>query len=133
MQRVLINKRSKWLKSRRAQSTLETAMIAVVLSAALVAMHIYIKRGLEGRFREATDSIGEQYSYRTNTGNTTKTETQNVTVLVDSILLNITNESGAVIDTREILVFNRTGNSTESQERNSWERTGTIDSEKLYE
>jgi len=50
------------LHSRKAQSTLEYAIITAVVVASLLAMQIYVKRGLQGRMRSSTDSIGEQYS-----------------------------------------------------------------------
>lgn len=48
--------------SKRAQSTLEYAIIVAVVVGALLAMQVYIKRGIQGRVRSSTDSIGEQYS-----------------------------------------------------------------------
>jgi Flp pilus assembly pilin Flp len=48
--------------SRRGQSTLEYAVLIVVIIAALVAMQVYLKRGVQGRMRESTDQIGEQFS-----------------------------------------------------------------------
>ena len=51
----------KWLKEN-GQSTLEYAVLIVVIIAALIAMQVYLKRGIQGRMRESTDQIGEQYS-----------------------------------------------------------------------
>lgn len=45
----------------KGQSTLEYAVIIVVVAAALLAMQIYMKRGVQGKMRESTDSIGEQF------------------------------------------------------------------------
>jgi len=50
------------LLSKRGQSTLEYAVLIVVIIAALVAMQVYLKRGLQGRVRESSDQIGEQFS-----------------------------------------------------------------------
>jgi len=47
---------------RRAQSTLEYAVVVAVVVGALLAMQYYMKRGVQGKLRESTDSIGEQYS-----------------------------------------------------------------------
>lgn len=52
----------KLLNQRRAQSTLEYAILIVIVIGALIAMNTYIKRGLQGRFRSASDDIGDQYS-----------------------------------------------------------------------
>ena len=46
----------------RGQSTLEIVMLLGFVVAALVAMNVYMKRGIQGKLRESTDQIGEQYS-----------------------------------------------------------------------
>ena len=48
--------------NRRAQSTVEYAVLAAVVVGALLAMQIYIKRGAMGKMKSATDSIGEQFT-----------------------------------------------------------------------
>jgi uncharacterized protein (UPF0333 family) len=45
----------------RGQGTLEYAVIIAVVVGALIAMQIYMKRGIEGKAREATEQIGEQF------------------------------------------------------------------------
>lgn len=50
------------LLSKRGQSTLEYAVLVVVIIGALIAMQVYVKRGVQGRLRESTDQIGEQFS-----------------------------------------------------------------------
>jgi Flp pilus assembly pilin Flp len=51
-----------YLNKRKGQSTLEYAIIIAVVVAALVGMQVYMKRGLQGKIKEATDQIGEQFS-----------------------------------------------------------------------
>jgi Flp pilus assembly pilin Flp len=46
----------------KGQSTLEYAVLIVVIIAALIAMQVYLKRGVQGRMRESSDQIGQQYS-----------------------------------------------------------------------
>lgn len=48
--------------TKRGQSTLEYAVLIVVIIAALIAMQVYLKRGIQGRVRESADQIGEQFS-----------------------------------------------------------------------
>jgi uncharacterized protein (UPF0333 family) len=48
--------------NKKAQSTLEYAVIIAVVVGALLAMQAYIKRGISGRLRTASDDIGEQFS-----------------------------------------------------------------------
>jgi len=56
---------------KKGQSTLEYAVLIVIIIAALLAMNQYIKRGLQGRLKSATDDIGDQFS----PGNTNYTKT----------------------------------------------------------
>lgn len=46
----------------KGQSTLEYVILFGFVVAALLAMGVYMKRGFQGRLRESTDQIGEQYS-----------------------------------------------------------------------
>ncbi|MFH0763264.1 MAG: hypothetical protein V1925_05195 [Candidatus Omnitrophota bacterium] len=59
--------------NKRAQSTLEYAIVIAVIVAGLVAMQVYLKRGVQGRLRQASDEIGEQFSPGYTTGTTTTT------------------------------------------------------------
>ena len=47
--------------SARGQSTLEYAVLATVVIGALLAMSVYMKRGLSGRLRTATEQVGDQF------------------------------------------------------------------------
>jgi len=72
------------LLNKKAQSTLEYAVIIAVVVAALIAMQAYVKRGLQGKIRSASDDIGEQYSPSRTTSNQTINShvesTENVTL-----------------------------------------------------
>ena len=46
----------------KAQSILEYAVFSACFIAALIAMQIYVKRGIEGRLKQSSDDIGEQYA-----------------------------------------------------------------------
>jgi len=60
----------------RGQGTLEYVILTGFVVAALIAMGVYMKRGFQGKLRESTDQIGEQYSAEhTNTQYTTTTNT----------------------------------------------------------
>ena len=48
----------------KGQSTLEYVILLGFVVAALIAMGVYMKRGAQGRLRESTDQIGEQYDAR---------------------------------------------------------------------
>lgn len=50
------------IKTKRGQSTLEYAILVVVVIMALIAIQAYLKRGIQGRMRDSADQIGEQFS-----------------------------------------------------------------------
>lgn len=52
----------KFLRKRKAQSTLEYAVLIIIVIGALLSIQMYIKRGVQGRLRQASDDIGDQYS-----------------------------------------------------------------------
>ena len=62
-----------YLNQKRGQSTLEYAVLIVVIIGALLTIQVYIKRGVQGRLKSAADDIGDQYS----DGNTNEVKTTN--------------------------------------------------------
>ena len=53
----LINRRKK-----KGQSTLEYAILVIIVIVALLTVQTYVKRGLQGRLKQAADDIGDQFS-----------------------------------------------------------------------
>ncbi|MBZ0165293.1 MAG: hypothetical protein K8I00_00700 [Candidatus Omnitrophica bacterium] len=50
-------------KSRKkGQSTLEYAILIIIIIGALLSIQVYIKRGVQGRLKGAADDIGDQFS-----------------------------------------------------------------------
>ncbi len=49
-------------RKKKGQSTLEYAILIIIILGALLSIQSYIKRGLQGRLQQATDDIGEQFS-----------------------------------------------------------------------
>ena len=47
---------------KRGQSTLEYAVLIIIIIGALLSIQVYIKRGVQGRLKQATDDIGDQFS-----------------------------------------------------------------------
>lgn len=47
---------------RKGQSILEYTLLTACFIAAVVAMQIYVKRGMEGKWRQNMDEFGTQYS-----------------------------------------------------------------------
>jgi uncharacterized protein (UPF0333 family) len=71
---------------KKGQSTLEYAIIMVVVVGALIAMQWYIKGGYQGRLRAASDDMGEQFSPTLTSGSivTTHDSTQTDTTALGS-------------------------------------------------
>ena len=47
-----------WMTKRKGQSMAEYAIVLTVVITAIVAMQIYVKRGLQGKVRDVTDNVG---------------------------------------------------------------------------
>jgi Flp pilus assembly pilin Flp len=73
-------------RKKRGQSALEYALVISVAVLALIAINVYMKRGVQGRLKASTDQIGKQFdpnvftqAWRTtSTGNTVTTESRSV-------------------------------------------------------
>ena len=63
-----------YLNQKRGQSTLEYAVLVVIIIGALLSIQFYLKRGIQGRLKSSADDIGDQYSVgNTNVLKTVKT------------------------------------------------------------
>jgi hypothetical protein len=91
----------------KGQSVTEIAILIIIIVAALVAMQVYLKRGIQGRLRSNIDNIGEQYDPQATTSDftvnhvsmtttTTNTATQQMPVTAwsggysNTVLTNVT-------------------------------------------
>lgn len=123
------------------QSTIEYAVVIAVVTGALVAMQIYLKRGLAGRHRQAADAVGEQFSPRHTTG--TMTTVMQGTTTTDSHLelrpVPPDAQGNPVLDaqgnpaTREVVVTTTTIDAPETTARAGNETVEALDSEPLNE
>jgi uncharacterized protein (UPF0333 family) len=59
--------------NKKAQSTLEYGLVIAIVVAALLAINIYMKRGVQGRLRSSADDIGEQFEARNTSSSYTTT------------------------------------------------------------
>ncbi|MBM3244956.1 MAG: hypothetical protein FJZ15_04095 [Candidatus Omnitrophica bacterium] len=99
--------------NRRGQSTLEYAVIIAIVVAALIAMQAYMKRGLQGKLRSASDDIGEQYSPgRTTSDHVTRVNVNSEESLVGGELPRSESESTQT--------QRRTGSETVADEQGEW-------------
>ena len=98
-----------YLNQKRAQSTLEYAVLIIVIIGALLSIQVYIKRGVQGRLKSASDDIGDQFSVG-NTNHIKITETHSSTH----------DTFGAEVDkqgvARSELVGNETTNTTDNMQ-----------------
>ena len=46
---------------KKGQSVLEYAMMVIIITAAMISIQNYFKRGIQGRWKSAMDGVGEQY------------------------------------------------------------------------
>ena len=49
------------IRSMRGQSLLEYTVLLVIIIAALISMQVYMKRGVQGRWKDSVDQLGDQY------------------------------------------------------------------------
>jgi hypothetical protein len=54
---------------RKAQSILEYTILIIIIIAAFITMQTYIKRGFQGRWKQASDDLGDQYDVNAFNGN----------------------------------------------------------------
>ena len=50
---------------KKGQTTIEYAMLLIVVIGAFLTIQNYLKRGVQGRWRDAVDSLGDQYDPQT--------------------------------------------------------------------
>lgn len=53
-----------FLKKKKGQSMLEYAILMGVIVAVIVALQVYVRRAVQGRFKQSADSIGDQFTTR---------------------------------------------------------------------
>ena len=71
--------------NRKAQSILEYTILVIIVIGVFVAMNQYIKRGIQGRWKSATDDFGDQYDPRLANGVTKYTTVANSSTTVETI------------------------------------------------
>jgi len=52
------------IKNQKGQSALEYTVYMMIILAAFLSMQTYFKRGVQGRFKQAIDDMGDQYDPR---------------------------------------------------------------------
>ena len=72
-------------KKNKGQTTLEYTVLFIIVVGVLIAMQQYMKRGIQGRWKESIDGMGEQYDPTAMTSDTrhrmsSSTNTQIITI-----------------------------------------------------
>lgn len=99
----------KLLRNKRAQSTLEYAMLIAIVIAALVLMQYYMRRGIQGRAKASIESIGDQYDAEAYEAGYTHSSTTNS------------------VDTVTAGISTSVSNTTQSIESGSYESVGGVE------
>ena len=92
----------------KGQSVMETSILILVIVAALIAMQVYLKRGIQGRLRANVENIGEQYDPQATTSDFTLTHISNETTITNTAVKNVILNScvgpycGSTVDTVSI-------------------------------
>ena len=96
------------LNKRKAQSTIEYVVLVIIIIGALITIQVYIKRGVQGRMKQATDDIGDQFSPG-NTNVVRRMKTDSRTSEAFGILHQGMSNS-TLIDNDEVTITNETSN-----------------------
>lgn len=110
----------------KAQSILEYAIVVACLAAALGATQIYIKRAIQGRLRNATDEIGQQYAPENITAEFTTTINSDMKIKSELKDLGIKDKDGI-----EVRGIESTIDFTENTQRSGSEELGEFE-DKLF-
>ena len=103
----------KMFNNKKAQSTLEYAILIIIIIGALLAVQTYIKRGIQGKLKSSSDDIGDQFSpdntkvskvttTRSNTVESFGTDGQGVSktaIKAGEKEINLTQETSQIINT----------------------------------
>lgn len=114
------------LKKNKAQSILEYAIMLACIVAALLVMQVYIKRGVQGKLRQAGDSFGQQYDPK----NTTSTNTM-IYKSTTSTIVNTKSEKDLNLDINENGVIEDDVFATETESNLENETTTQTGNEKV--
>jgi Flp pilus assembly pilin Flp len=100
-------------KRHTAQSTLEYAVLIVLVTVALLATQTYIKRAMQGKIRSAADDIGEQFSPGASTVSTSQGSS---TTTLETVQGGVTNSYLSSADTSTRFVNTQIGGFNSSGE-----------------
>ena len=71
-----------WIKKNKGQTALEYTVLLIVVMGALLTAQNYVKRGIQGRWKESVDQLGDQYDPRTAETSLTQTMESNTNTVI---------------------------------------------------
>ena len=86
------------LKNKKGQNILEYTLLIAAIVAALVALQIYVKRAVQGKLKQGSDQIGEQFT----TAQTNTIQTISQSARQEKTVVDITNGLGTEWSRSEI-------------------------------
>jgi len=107
--------------NKKTQTAIEYSLLFFCVVTALLAMHVYIKRGLQGKYRELADSVGEQYSPTYTKSHFVFSVNSDKTIQIES------KEEQGKTQTTATTRINQDKQSTEG-----WEKVDKLDRETLF-
>lgn len=115
----------------KAQTTVEYAVLIACVVAALLAMQIYMKRGIQGKLRAAGDEIGEQYAPTSTDSSITTNLTSDITVRQDLVELKNKETQAPLRDANNLPVYGLDTttdfNETTKKEAGGYEKLGQFE------
>ena len=90
------------MRNLKGQTILEYALIFIIILGVMIAMKDYLKRGIQGRWKSATDDFGEQYdpqSVNSNIMYTTQAQSQSIVTVENGSYNNIPGQWTSRTDT----------------------------------
>ncbi len=109
-----------FMKDKKAQSTLEFAVVIMCVVAALLAMQIYLKRGMQGKLKQAADELGSAYSPGNTYSDTWIEQSSKVTTTVTT-----EDDHGSLATTSKI---EYSADEPDTERRHGWEKVGSFES-----
>lgn len=100
-------------------------MVITCVVAALLAMQVYFKRGIQGRLRQTADALGQQYAPKKTTGSSNLNYESHIRTIVTTLSNNSTGKETYLTETKSELVNDETGRNVQTQ--NISEHVGALE------
>jgi len=87
---------------RQGQSTMETAILFLVIFCALLAMMVYTKRAFQGRLRGDADALGQQYDFERTSANMSSVSSSHTITRTSTAEQSVVNPSTGIAVDRQV-------------------------------